>query len=388
MALPTTVIGSFPRLRELAKLYYQKAAGEQIDEQRFEKLVWESMYKHVQLQVAAGIDSMSSGESSRTNFIGYITERLSGFEGEQTPWEMQDFRLFPQISYAYYLAYRQGFESNRTPRLTKPIRYTGSEPIRREIALFTKTLASFNKSPQTAFLSVVSPDSIAHAMVQDAVYPGDKEYLCALADALHSECEEIINAGFLLQIDAPALLMDYSLRRNEGMDMQTYREHVKLRVDMICRMTQGIAPEQMRVHSCWGNHIGPHSTDVPLGEVLDLLLKLPGNGLCLEACSPGHRSDFLAFQQHVPLPPQKVVYLGVVDPKTPQLESEDAIRHQLQEAEKVLGEGHAGMCPNCGFEPYAGISYIDEAVIAEKLRRMVAVGRTWNSPITSGYMRG
>jgi len=371
MTLPTTVIGSFPRPTELVELYYRKSTGAFVDEQRFAELIENAMHKHVQLQVRCGVDIVSSGEASRPNFVTYVTQRLTGFDGEQTLWEMRDTDLFPEASYAYYRAHAKGFEINRTPRLTRPVQYAGPELIRSEIALFTHALASYGRTPASAFLSVVAPDSVAHAIEQQGVYEEEEEYLAALADALRSECQEIIAAGFLLQIDAPGLLMDFSHKRHEGKDMQAYRDHVQRCVGMIHRMTEGIPPERLRVHACWGNHIGPHSTDIPLHEVLDLLLQLPGDGLCLEACSPGHRSDFLAFQSYVPLPPQKLIYLGVVDPKTPQLESVDAIRYQLREAETVLGAGHAGASPNCGFETYAGISYLDEQIIGEKLTRMV-----------------
>ena len=380
MAIKNTVIGSFPRSKETANYYYLKASrGWVDDEEQLASLVREDTYRHVKLQLAAGVDVISSGESSRPNFMSYVTERLTGFEGEHTPWVMRDMALYPEASYASYLAYKQGYESIRAPRVTKAIDYRGPEKIRQEIALFTEVLSSLGSDPRSAFLSVVSPDTVAHACEQakdDPVYPDDESYLSTLETALRNDCLEIIKAGYGLQIDAPALLMDYGHARYD-MDIPTYRQHVQLRIDMIKRMTDGIPAERLRMHCCWGNNLGPHSTDVALGAVLDLLLQLPGNGLCLEACSPGHRSDFLEFAQ-VSIPPQKIIYLGVIDPKTPQLESVGSILFQLREAEKVIGHDHLGACPNCGFETYAGISYVDEAIIAEKLRRMVAVARAFD----------
>jgi 5-methyltetrahydropteroyltriglutamate--homocysteine methyltransferase len=166
--------------------------------------------------------------------------------------------------------------------------------------------------------------------------------------------------------------MNWLLVRDQPMTVDEYRKKVEIWTRAIHYMTRGVPHGMLRIHcACWGNHIAPHSTDLPLKTVIDLLLDLPGKYLLFEYCSPNHFGDITAFSS-VMIPQDKVVVLGVVDQQTPRLETPQTILLRIKIALSMgIPLQQIGISPNCGFGTYTRMDHINDELIEAKLRRLV-----------------
>src|SRR5262249_21206873 len=143
----------------------------------------------------------------------------------------------------------------------------------------------------------------------DEHYGSPEAFLFAIADAMHEEYQAIVDAGFLLQVDDPHLLMAWQMFPN--MTPAEYRKHLEMLVAAVNRGLAGIPADRVRLHSCWGSWLGPHTGDVPLRAVAEVLLTVNANTLSIEASNPLHEPDWQVWE-HVKLPPDKVLMPGVV----------------------------------------------------------------------------
>jgi 5-methyltetrahydropteroyltriglutamate--homocysteine methyltransferase len=201
----------------------------------------------------------------------------------------------------------RGTSSQRTCiTCTGPLRYTGQQAIQREIEIFRQALNGL--SYEEAFLPAAGP-GILSSTTRNEYYRNEEEFLWAIADAMQSEYQAIVDAGFLLQIDDPHLLMGW--QEKPEMTVRDYQGYTAVRVEAVNHAIRGISPESVRLHTCWGSWLGPHTTDLPLRDIVEVLLQINVGVLSIEASNPRHEHEWRVWED-VKLPDGKMLMPGVV----------------------------------------------------------------------------
>jgi 5-methyltetrahydropteroyltriglutamate--homocysteine methyltransferase len=350
----------------------------------------------VRRQRAAGIDIVNDGEVSKPSYATYVTERLTGFEGEpairkRTSKEVEDF---PE----YYERMRaQMGPGVATPPCTGPVAYTpdGLEKLATDIgnlkaatglaASASGTPASGNSAAASGgdvFMSAASPGIIALYMPDNQYYASTEEYIFALADAMKQEYDAIVTAGLILQLDCPDLpSSDTSLDDATEAEVAEFRKQVAMRLGAVDHATRDIPPDRMRIHLCWGNGEGPHHTDVPLARFVDLVLAARPAAISFEGANPRHEHEW-ALWEDVKLPDGKVIIPGVLDSTTNFIEHPELVAQRLVRYADVVGKANVIAGTDCGFATIAGMHTVDPRITWAKLAAMaqgasLASDRLW-----------
>ena len=227
-------------------------------------------------QAEAGVDVPSDGEYGKPNFSGCVNERLGGFERrERNPNESpilnwgRDRKAFLDFYEEYEGATSSGIEGG--PRVcTTPITYTGHEAVQNDIDNFKAALEGVEV--EEAFIPAVAPGTI-EGQRRNEYYSIPEEYLFAIADAMNEEYKAIVEAGFVLQIDDPRIVVQYDMI-DPAPSVAQFREYAALRIEAINPALEGIPSERVRYHLCWGSWHGPHTTDFPSKDIVDLVLNI------------------------------------------------------------------------------------------------------------------
>jgi 5-methyltetrahydropteroyltriglutamate--homocysteine methyltransferase len=233
-----------------------------------------------------------------------------------------------------------------------PLKYVGYESLKAEIEDFKAGLQG--QKYEEAFLPAIAPGTIEHWMKND-YYPNDEAYLVAIADAMHEEYKAIADAGFLLQIDDPDLPDGWQFMSQ--MTVPEYREYAELRVDALNHGLRDIPADRVRFHTCWGSYHGPHKYDIPLHDIIDLILRVKANTISIEAANPRHEHEWRVWQE-VKLPAGKVLVPGVVGHATDIVEHPQAIADRLVRYAKVVGRENVMAGTDCGLGPRVGSALV------------------------------
>jgi 5-methyltetrahydropteroyltriglutamate--homocysteine methyltransferase len=326
----TTHAGRLPRPDDLRDRLIAKDEGQPSDQARFATRVRSAVAEVVRQQTAAGLDSINDGELSKRSVSTYARERLSGFEARPLSADdrpsMISGRDLPE--FAEYFATRGGFggvsANARQVFCTGPLRDSGHAAIQADIATFNAALADVEVAEP--FLPAIAPGTIEHWR-RNRYYPRDAAYLGAIADAIREEYQAIVEAGLLLQLDDPDLPDAWQL--HPQMRVPEYRTFAALRVAALNHALRNIPPERVRLHVCWGSYHGPHKYDIPLRDIIDLILKVNGEGYSIEAANPRHEHEWHVWED-IKLPAGKVLIPGVVGHAT------DVIEHPALAAERLV----------------------------------------------------
>jgi 5-methyltetrahydropteroyltriglutamate--homocysteine methyltransferase len=334
----TTHAGSLPRPPEILELVEGRDQREVEFDQRFADAVGAV----VRRQVEMGIDVPTDGEMGRVGFSSYATERLTGFDGERRPMTGQVERgMFPEF-YADAMGPSAGIG---WPACNGPISWRGPEFIRRDIATLREALAG--SEPTEVFMPAVSPGQIWLNFSND-YYQSDEEYVLAAADALRNEYREIIEAGFVLQLDDPGLAMGWNRGEFASRTYDDYRKVVAQHIDAINHALEGLPRDRVRLHVCWGNGEWPHVRDVPLAEIVDELLRVNAQGIYVEGANPRHGHEWAVFKDRK-LPDDLVVIPGVIDTVTNFVEHPDLVAERIVRFANVVGKENVIAGTDCGF---------------------------------------
>ena len=365
----TTHPGSLPRPDDLKQALFDREAGQPIDPVALAARVRGAVADVVRQQVEAGVDVISDGEMSKIGFANYVKDRLSGLDGE-TP------RLVPRDMQEYPEAQSRPARMPM-PACVGPIAYRDHAALRADLANLQASLAGVR--PVDAFICAASPGCLARFMANH-YYPDYDAYLGALAEALRAEYRAIIEAGFMLQVDCPDLAI---LRHTQYADatVAETRERIWLHLEVLNHALRGIPPEQVRVHICWGNYPGPHHRDVPLRDILDLLLAAHADGLSVEAANPRHGHEWQVFEE-VRLPEGKVLIPGVIDNNSPYIEHPELVAQRIVQYARLVGRENLIAGTDCGFSTSLGtpsvvprVAYAKLATLAEGAR--LASAQLW-----------
>ena len=336
----TTHAGSLPRPAQVLDLVEGRDQREVLSRSGAAEVIEQAVKAAVEQQVAAGIDVVSDGEMGRVGFSAYITERMTGFDGDLRPMSAQVERtLFPEF-YADIAPPPLEF-----PACSGPIMWRGPEWIERDIARFKAALqgVAFGE----AFMPAVSPGQV-WLNFQNDYYASDEEFVFAAAEALSNEYRAIVDAGLVLQLDDPGLAMGWNRLEFADRSIQDYRRVVAQHVEAINVAIGDLPQDRVRLHVCWGNGEWPHVRDVPLAEIVDVLFDVNADGLYVEGANPRHGHEWRVFEDHR-LPDGKLLVAGVIDTVTNFVEHPDLVAERIVRYAQVVGRENVMAGTDCGF---------------------------------------
>ncbi|MFI5309473.1 MAG: cobalamin-independent methionine synthase II family protein [Polyangiales bacterium] len=366
----TTHAGSLPRPSALASLHAKKARGEAVDAGELARLAECATAEVIAHQLAVGLDVINNGEVGRESFFTYLRHRMSGFGGQSQRRAMGDLLRYPSYLQELRRA-RSGKE--RVDLLTAPqaidaVRYSSTAPIEEECAQLRRLLAPHTGAYAEAFVSSPSPGIVAAAM-QNAFYDDLPSYVSALAEALRMEYRAIADHGFLLQIDAPDLALErHTLFQDKP--LADFLDFVQLVVAAINRSLDGIAPERVRLHVCWGNYEGAHDLDVALADIWPEVAKVRAGAFLISMANPRHAHEYHLFERGC-LPEHALLVPGVIDTTTNYVEHPEAVADRLLLVARALGDPTRIIAgTDCGFESSAGTTMLAPEIAWAKLRSL------------------
>jgi len=368
-----THVGSLvrpPRLVEFLKLI---EAGQPYDKAAYEVCLRESIEEIVRQQVGAGVDIVSDGEFSKgRNWAFYIHDRISGIATrDATEAEMkdpmssagggQDMRAFPEFYAEYNRASGLGARLGKRFVVNGPLVYNDAT-VKRDIA--TLKAAAAKAGANGAFLPVVAPAS-ALPGAKNEHYADEKALLFALADCLHQEYQAIVDAGLYVQID-DAFLPYMHERMVPPMSEAQYRDWAQLRIDALNHALRGIPLERSRYHICWGSWNGPHAFDVPLKDIVDLLLQVNVGQYSVEQANPRHEHEWTVWQS-AKLPPGKKLIPGVISHATNIVEHPELVAQRVVRLARIVGRDNVLAGTDCGFAQSPFAKRVHESIMWAKL---------------------
>ena len=388
----TTHVGSLPRPDDLMALYRENASDESLQPQ-----LRSAVSDIVRRQSANGIDVVNDGEFGKAMrsamdfgaWWSYVYSRLAGYELREeqamkgrAAWtfgskERKEFAEFYAAEASAAATASQGGTS--TARLygltcTGPVKYVGHDAIKRDI----ENLAAAVRATRVedAFMTAVSPATLQ--ILPNCHYKSAEDYTFALAEAIGEEYKAIVDAGFILQIDDPALVDIYDWWFSMNDDIAGFRKWAAIQVEAVNHALQGIPEDRVRFHICWGSWHGPHKGDVPLKEVVDLLLKVRAQGYSVEAGNVRHEHEWKVWQ-NTKLPAGKVLIPGVVSHATNVLEHPELVADRIVRFAQTVGRENVIASTDCGLggRVHPQIAWAKLQALAEGAR--VATKQLWSS---------
>jgi len=379
----TTHVGSLPRNEALSELLILREEGAGVDSRQLAREMDRAVRHVVEKQAAAGIDIGSDGEQQRVGFQTYVPQRMSGYGGESKRRRGRDFETFPELVEILMQRFPKRSRMQNAPEARGEVRYLDPGPLEQEIERLKGAVAEAGPSQKAfaeSFMTAPSPGIISTTML-NAWYDSHEAYLAALAREMSREYMTIHRAGLLLQIDAPDLAMDRAMFYRDLTDAE-FVKACERHVAAINRAIEGIPPERVRLHCCWGNWDGPHIFDVPLELILPVLYQAKVGALSIEMANPRHQHEIETIRR-LPLPPDKVLIPGVVDSTTNIVEHPQVVARRIQEAVAAVGDRERVIAgADCGFGTFTNREWVIEPAVWLKLKSIregadIASARLW-----------
>jgi len=358
--IQTTHVGSLPRGPELVPLLLARDHGEAYDAAEFDRLVQTAVDEAVRKQVEAGVSVVSDGELGKVGYSTYVIERLSGFGGHSPRKPALDLAAVPEL--AKKLSHIMGSQEFTRASAIARVELVDLQPLHDDIRRFRSALDRHGHGV-AAFMNSASPGLIT-AFQPNQFYPTHEAYLADLVAAMQPEYEAIAAAGFALQLDCP----DLAMSRHTGYQDLTETEFLKTieaNVEALNAATANIAPDELRMHVCWGNYEGPHDFDIPLEKIISVVLAARPATILFEAANPRHEHEWVVWKAadtH-----GKVLAPGLVDSCSNYLETPELIAQRIERFAGFVGKDRVVASTDCGFGTFAGYGKIDPAVAWKKL---------------------
>ncbi len=360
----TTHVGSLPRPQSVVDALFAQDQGALNDETLFDETVRPAVRAVVARQRAAGVDIVSDGEMSKISYATYIRHRFTGFEPGAVPRAVPaDLDDFPE--YRDRLAREGATPKYLRPVCTGPIAVKDEAPLQRDIARFRDALNALGEiDAPGAFMTAASPGVIA-VFQPNVYYPTREAYLQALAEALKSEYEAIVEAGFLLQVDCPDLAMARHIQFRDA-DDQEFIRNAELQVEALNYALSAVPAESVRMHLCWGNYAGPHTHDIPLELILPVVFKAKPSTIAFEASNPRHAHEWMVWRDAA-IPENKVLIPGVVDSVSNFVEHPRLVAQRITQFAALVGRERVIAGTDCGFGTFAGFGTVHPDICFAKL---------------------
>jgi 5-methyltetrahydropteroyltriglutamate--homocysteine methyltransferase len=376
--------GNLPRPPELDQLIDGGKAREGADRREYHARLPEGVKGIVEKQIALGVDIVNDGEYAKAgSYGGYMQERVSGYSDvpadpsrkpKRAGTAERDRQLFPGF-YTSGLWFagsggpvRPGFATpgevrSTTPRETRactgPVTYVGQDKVAEDIANLKAALEGKNVE---GYLAALGPLSLG-AGIHNQYYSSEQEYMLAVADACHEEYKAITDAGLIVQVDEPEFLTTWSFYPE--WEIEDLRRYLANAVEIINYALRDSPIEQVRFHSCWGSGHRPHVTDIELGQVVDLLLKINATQYSIEAANVRHEHEYHVWEE-VKLPEGKMLMPGVISHATDLVEHPQVVAERIINYAQRVGRENVQTGTDCGIGSRVG----HEEIVWAKLKAM------------------
>ena len=366
----TTHVGSLVRPPELKRFIDAKHKREPYDDGQYRATLRSAVADAVSKQAEAGIDVIDDGEFGKSAWHNYIRERVGGFEDReagQTPNFVvgKDLHRFGD----FYTEYASSFGFSTTkPVCVGPITYK-PEQLQRDIDNFKAALG--NVDVTEAFMPLVAPASFLRD-ASNEYYPSEEAYVYAVADVVKQEYQAVIDAGFLLQVDDAVLATMYVLMEDAG--FERYHQWAELRIEALNHALAGIPEDRVRYHLCWGSWNGPHTNDVPLKDIVDLLVRVKAGAYSIEAANPRHAHEWRVWET-VKLPEGKILIPGVISHATNIVEHPAVVAERIVRYAGLVGRENVIAGTDCGFAQVEGIQRVYPSIMWAKLAALAEGAR-------------
>jgi 5-methyltetrahydropteroyltriglutamate--homocysteine methyltransferase len=354
----TSHAGSLHRPDDLRETMQRRADGDPFDE-ALARRVKEAEFEVVRLQHENGVDIVNDGEYTKRSWQTYARGRLSGLEfrplgpGDDPAYgsiTARESKVFPEFFARGLGGFGQQRPAGTPPPAPQgvfcvgPLTYTGQEEYKRDIAWIKEAASGVGVTE--LFLSALAPATIEHWM-RNQYYKSQDEMLFAIADAMHEEYKAITDAGIILQLDDPDLPDGYHV--HPEMSVAEYRKWAEVRVEAINHAVRDCPEELVRLHICWGSSHHPHTQDIPLRDIIDIVYKVKAQCYSIEAANPQHEHEWEVFAEHR-LPDGKIIMPGVLGHcarefvEHPELVSQRLVRYaNVVGRENVIGGTDCGL---------------------------------------------
>lgn len=369
----TTHVGSLPRPHDLLEMVLAKEQGLPVDEAVFAGMVRRAVSEVVRRQAGIGLDIVNDGEFSKPSFITYVNDRLTGFERRphepaRHQWrDSKEYRTFPKYYEAVAKASENRPGTSRREALvcTGPISYRGHRQLQQDLENLKQALSGVQV--EEAFVTAIAPIDI-ELWHRNEYYPSQDDYALAIAEAMRTEYQAIIDAGFVLQIDDPRLLTQYT--REPDWTVADCRKWAEYRVEILNHALRGIPEERIRYHTCYGINIGPRVHDLELKDMVDIILKVKAGAYSFEFANPRHYHEWQVWRE-VKLPDHKILIPGFITQSSVLVEHPEVVAEGIMRFAEVVGRDRVIAGADCGFATFAASREIDEAIVWAKFRSLV-----------------
>jgi 5-methyltetrahydropteroyltriglutamate--homocysteine methyltransferase len=374
----TTHVGSLPRPAKFLEVSQKRTLGETFDDAAYEAGLKDAVAEVVRKQKEAGVDLINDGELAHTmgwaydygSWWSYVIRRLAGVEvtdtglwftklsaHTKTPMAPKDFivgdwgerRDMSEFQEAYLdpqsgCGLPEQFMTNHSPLVKGPIKYKGQELIARDIANLKAGLKAAGLGTEGAWMNSIAPASCAR--MPNEYYKSEEELLYACADAVREEYKAIIDAGFIVQLDDPAIGENWDQQQNEP-SVEGYRRYTRMQIDALNHAIKGLPSSMIRFHLCWGSWHGPHTTDIPMTHLVDLMLAVNADYYSFEAANARHEHEWKLWKD-IKLPAGKKILPGVVTHSTNLIEHPELVADRICRFAEAVGPENVIASTDCG----------------------------------------
>ena len=371
----TTHVGSLIRPDTLQDFLRAKQSGKPYDHAGYDVCLKDSVAKVVREQADVGIDVVSDGEFGKSiSWSQYVLERLSGFERRPIkPGGNPFMRGVDREKFAEFYAELDAKENVATTVeavCVGPIAYTGQAELQRDIDNFKSALK--DAKGEEAFLPVAAPASVIPDRTNE-YYKTDEELIRAIGAAMRTEYKMIIDAGFVLQLDDARFAVTYDRMVPPG-SFADYRKWLALQVDVLNEAIAGLPADRIRYHVCWGSWPGPHTTDVPLKDIVDLILTMKVGAYVIEGANPRHEHEWQVWE-NAKLPEGRVLIPGVISHATNVVEHPELVAQRIVRLARLIGRENLLAGTDCGFAQGPFYRRVHPSIMWAKLDALVKGAR-------------
>jgi 5-methyltetrahydropteroyltriglutamate--homocysteine methyltransferase len=400
-AILTSHAGSLPRPDDLIELNRARQAGETQDEAGFQARLASAVTEVVRRQRAAGIDVPGDGEygkamGQRVNYgawWSYSFQRLGGLElgveiykapprrsapGEVRLTSFSDRRDRQLFAAAYAdpdsgcSTVKPGTGGMRLPVCRGPLTYTGQAAIQADIAHVKAALQAAGY--EEGFMTSIAPGSASR--IGNEYYKTDEEFLFACAEAMREEYRAIVDAGLVLQLDDPSIAENWDMI-NPAPSVEAYQKFSMVRVEALNHALRGLPPDRIRFHLCWGSWHGPHVTDIPLRDIVEVMLAVNCQAYSFEAGNVRHEHEWRVWEQ-VKLPAGKILIPGVVSHATNVVEHPELVAERIVRLARLVGRESVIAGTDCGFAQGPFHRRVHPTIMTLAQGARIATRRLWS----------
>jgi 5-methyltetrahydropteroyltriglutamate--homocysteine methyltransferase len=364
----TTHTGSLPRPRDLLGLLRDREEGRREVDPLLVERARAAVFDVVRKQAETGLSIINDGEQGRADYTIYVKDRLTGFAGESMPWPNPDAEEFPEWT---EMARQFAPPFQKRPACTGPVSWKDWPAVERDIQNL-RDAANADGRAEEVFMTSPSPGQIGR-FLQNRYYRDDETYLYTLADVMKREYQAIVEAGFILQLDCPDLALGRHTQFAQ-LSLAEFRKVAAMHVEVLNYAVADIAPDRMRMHICWASTGGPHHRDVPLRDIVDIVIKGRPAGLVVAGANPRHEHEWKVWRD-VPLPAGRVLIAGVIDSTSNFIEHPELVAERIVRYASVVGRDNLMAGVDCGFGTFAGRVQVDTNIVWHKLRSLVEGAR-------------